>query len=334
MYVATVVVMLGFAPSTAQAGPLENIWNIVAQADNANQIILNQFAAAAISASTVEELNAARATADAQLDGVWYSSNGALNAIADNHPEYEDDVAEARSVLTTDHNDAHAEVSTIYNAVLDAMTGGTTTTTTPPTTTTTSIPGTSSTSTTSTSSTTTTSTTSTTSTTTTTRPSTTTTTRPPSATTTTTTDPATTTTTTAPTTTTTAPSIAVPPPPPGNPPSTSETPPVVDDPNQVLTAPPGLDAETGEGEGATGDQPAASGTRRGIVSEMITTGVSQVFPPALAQFTAAPFVVVELLVMTLIDSIWTMILPFVAISLVMAAFLWSENRRERELQLS
>ena len=63
---------------------------------------------------------------------------------------------------------------------------------------------------------------------------------------------------------------------------------------------------------------------------MISDGVSQVFPPAIAQFTAAPFVVFELLVMTLFDSIRTMFLPFAAITLVMLAFLWSERRRETE----
>ena len=63
---------------------------------------------------------------------------------------------------------------------------------------------------------------------------------------------------------------------------------------------------------------------------MITTGFSQVFPPAIAQFTAAPFVVVEMLAMTLFESVRTMIVPFVAISLVMLLFLWSERRRYPE----
>lgn len=63
------------------------------------------------------------------------------------------------------------------------------------------------------------------------------------------------------------------------------------------------------------------------MSEVVTTGVSQVFPPAIAQFTAAPFVVVELLVFTMIDTVRTMLIPFLAITLVMLLFLWSENRR-------
>ena len=99
---------------------------------------------------------------------------------------------------------------------------------------------------------------------------------------------------------------------------------MIDDPSVILSAPAVLDSSTRADESAEERQGARS---RGVVSEMITTGFSQVFPPAIAQFTAAPFVVVEMLVMTLFESVRTMIVPFMAISLVMLLFLWSERRR-------
>jgi hypothetical protein len=322
VYVTTVIVVFAVATPSASAGPYEDIWDIVTQADAANQSILNEFTAAALAATTVEELKAAKSLADSRLDDVWWSAKGALDDIADDHPEFEDEVDEAVAVLTADHNAAHAQVVTIYGVVLDSLTGGTVTTTTtqPPSSTTTTQPP---------------STTTTTqppSTTTTTRPTATTTTQPSTTTTTTsattrptvttTTQPSTTTT-TRPSTTTTTVASGVVPPPSEPPPSTSATPTGGEDGGGTLSAPPGL----GTGGADDGADPEPATGRRGIVSEAITIGVSQVFPPAIAQFTAAPFVVVELLVFTMIDTVRTMLIPFLAITLVMLLFLWSENRR-------
>jgi hypothetical protein len=318
MYVATVVVAIVFASAPANAGPLEDIWNIVNQAQAANETILNQFSVNALGSSTIEELDNARAQAYSSLDSIWFTSVASLNTIANENPEYADDVSEAKAELRADHDGAHAEVGFLYRIVLDTLLSATTTTTVPPPTTTT-VPPTTTTTVAATSTTTSTSTSTT----------------SPDATTTTfisettTTVPETTTTTTiAVTTTTTVPAAVIPPGGPGVPPPTSDDP-IVDDPTAVMTAPPVWNTDTTAIDAGTAALEEAARLERGKMSGMVSDSVSKVLPPALAQFTVAPFIVFELLFTTLFESVRALFLPFLLITLVMAAFVWTENRRSR-----
>jgi len=66
------------------------------------------------------------------------------------------------------------------------------------------------------------------------------------------------------------------------------------------------------------------------MSTTVMDTVSHVLPPALAQFTVAPFIVFEILIATLYDSAQQMALPVLLIIAVMSAFVWLENRRSTD----
>jgi len=68
----------------------------------------------------------------------------------------------------------------------------------------------------------------------------------------------------------------------------------------------------------------------GAMSTTVMDTVSHVLPPALAQFTVAPFIVFEILIATLYDSTQQMALPVLLIIAVMSVFVWLENRRSTD----
>ena len=314
MYVMTVVVALVVTSSPAAAGPYEDIWAIVARAGTENHEAITTFINEASAAQNVGQLDAALSRANSTLDGIFFAAATDITRIGVQHPEYDDDVLEALDQLDREHNAAHAEASYTYDLFYDALMSTTTTTapTTTTTTTTTTEPPTT--------------TTTIGATTTTIEPTTTTTTEvPPSSTTTTVaatkdTTPPPTTTTTKPGSTTSTTSAAATPPAGPTPPS-SDLANTSDDPMAVMTAPLMLAAaqttENGTEQAATATGPMST----------VMTNVSQVLPPALAQFTVAPFIVVEILVATLVDSTQQMALPVLLITAVMTAFVWLENRR-------
>lgn len=308
VYVATVVVSLVFASSPATAGPYESIWAIVARAGTENHEAITTLINRASSAETVGELDTALGQAHETLDNIFYAAVTDITAIGSDNPEYNEDMLEALAQLNSDHEAAHAEANYTYQLFLDAL-PPTTTTTAPPTTTTTTVPPT---------------TTTTVSETTTTVARTTTT----VASTTTTTTPLTTTTTVVEQTTSTTSAAAILPIDPGPPPADTAT--ISDDPTAVMTAPSvGSLAAATSGAGGT-DQDEARDPSTGAMSTAVMTTVSQVLPPALAQFTVAPFIVFEIVVATLYDSMRQMALPLLLITAVMAAFVWLENRRSSE----
>lgn len=312
MYVATVVVSLVFASGPAIAGPYEDIWAVVARAGTENHqaitILINQ----ASNAETVGELDSALDQAHATLDNIFYSAATDITRIGVRHPEYGEDVLEALAQLNAEHEAAHAEANYTYSLFLEAL-PTTTTTTLPPTTTTTTVPPTT--------------TTTVAATTTTTVPDTTTTTTASDTTTTTAPEATTTTTTVEQTTTTTSPA-AIAPIDPGPPPGDAAT--ITDDATAVMTAPSiwaMAATETDAGSSPQADEPDQSA---GVMSTTVMKSVSQVLPPALAQFTVAPFIVFEILVATLYDSVRQMALPVFLIIAVMTAFVWLENRRSAD----
>lgn len=302
VYVATVVVSLVFASSPATAGPYENIWAVVARAGTENHEAITALINQASNADTVGELDSALDQAHATLDNIFFAAATDITAIGNRNPEFNEDVLEALSQLTSDHEAAHAEANYTYQLFLDAL-PPTTTTTAPPTTTTTTVPPT---------------------TTTTTVARTTTT----AASATTTTLPQTTTTTTVEQTTSTTSAAAIPPVDPGPPPADTAT--ISDDATAVMTAPSiWTMAAATSNTGATG-QGEAPDQSTGTMSTAVMKTVSQVLPPALAQFTVAPFIVFEILISTLYDSMRQMAVPMLLITVVMAAFVWIENRRSSE----
>ncbi len=313
MYVATVVVSLVFASGPAMAGPYEDIWAVVARAGTENHqaitILINQ----ASNANAVGELDAALDQAHETLDSIFYSAATDITRIGNNNPGYEEDVTEALAQLDSDHNAAHAEAKYTYQLFLDALMKTTTTTSAPTTTTT--VPDT---------------TTTTASTTTTTVPDTTTTSVEQ-----TTTTEATTTTTTVPDTTTTTveestpeADTAIAPIDPGSPPGDAAT--SIDDTAEVMTAPSIWAMAATDGDAGSSADTDEAQQANGMMSTTVMKSVSQVLPPALAQFTVAPFIVFEVLVATLYDSVRQMALPVLLIIAVMTAFVWLENRRATE----
>lgn len=317
MYVATVVVSLFFASSPAVAGPYEDIWSVVARAGTENHEAITTLINQASNAETVGELDSALDQAHATLDSIFYAAATDIARIGVRNPEYDQEVLEALSQLNSDHEAAHAEANYTYQLFLDAL-PTTTTTTVPPTTTTTTttVPPT---------------TTTVAATTTTTGANTTTTTVPQTTTTgagsTTTTIPSTTTTTAAEQTTSTTSAAVIAPIDPGPPPADSPT--ILDDAMAVMTAPSiwRVAAATSAGTARQGEEPDQS---NGIMSATVMKTVSAVLPPALAQVTVAPFIVFEVLVATLYDSMLQMALPVLLITAVMAAFVWLENRRSSD----
>ncbi|MGI9528179.1 MAG: hypothetical protein ACR2NG_00580 [Acidimicrobiia bacterium] len=317
MYVATVVVSLVFASGPAVAGPYEDIWAVVARAGTENHQAITILSNEASGAETVAELDAALAQAHETLDSIFYSAATDITRIGVRNPEYGDDVLEALSQLNSEHNAAHAEANYTYDLFLDAL-PTTTTTTVPPTTTTTSttVPPTTS--------------TTTVASTTTTVPGTTTTTvrqttTTDAGTTTTTVPGATTTTTTVEQTTTTEAQTVIAPIDPGPPPGDAQA--ITDHATAVMTAPSiwaMAAAASDAGSSSQADEPEEANA---MMSTTVMKSVSQVLPPALAQFTVAPFIVFEVLVATLFDSVRQMALPVLLIIAVMTAFVWLENRR-------
>ena len=106
----------------------------------------------------------------------------------------------------------------------------------------------------------------------------------------------------------------------------------MDDPAIVMTAPPVMTTAAADQAGDGAD--AEASPSRGMVSSMVSDSVSGVLPPALADFTVAPFILFELLAVTLFESVRQMLVPFILISLVMAVFVWSEHRRRPDAPIA
>ena len=305
-----------FGAGTPAHGDSSELDYWVQWADNQNQVILNEFTNAALSACTMAELESARATADRGLDEVWNYANQKISFLVLEHPELEPDAAEARAALTADHDDAHAEVANTYAAKAAAIEGscGTTTTTTSTTTTTT---------------------TTTTPTTTTTTTSSTTTTVPRS-----TTTSSTTSTTTEPTTTTTTrpPAAVFVGEPPGEEGGTAigpdepvSTRPAMTDPvmgvDDAMTSALVFDANGIVANDGMGDTVAEGMAHTGMISGMVTAGASVLLPPGLVQKAVGPIIAMEFLVGTLIDSLGTMIVPLTVFLMAAGIVVWRESRR-------
>ncbi|HSJ72271.1 MAG TPA: hypothetical protein VLA29_11575 [Acidimicrobiia bacterium] len=312
MLVAVTIGLFGAgAPAHGDSDELD-YW--VQWADNQNQVILNEFTNAALSACTMAELNSARATADSKLDVVWNTANSQINLLEAADPELALDAAGARAELQSDHDEAHAEVAATYTAKSAAMGScATTTTTTPPgTTTTTSAPTTTSSTTTTVPRSTTTSSTTTTSTTTTTEPPT--------------------------TTTTTQPAAVFVGEPPAEQGGTAIRPdeaasgrpamadPVIGD-DDAMTSALVFDADGAIMNDGMGDSVAEGMAHTGTVSAMFTAGASVVLPPGLVQKAVGPIIAMEFLVRTLIASLGTMIVPLTVFLMAAGIVVWRESRR-------
>jgi len=310
MYVATIVASLLIASGPAMAAPIDDINQVLIESSWANNEAITTMANSCSQASTVAQLDQALAAAHQQLDQIFSTGVNRLLAIGNQNPEYADEARLAIVDLTTNHNAAHAEAEYTYQLFYDALQSTTTTTVAPTTTTTTTVAPT----------------------TTTTEPPVTTTTVAPTTTTTptsTTEVPTDTTTTTAPADTTSTTSAAVIPPiDPGPPPADGAT--VSDDAMAVMTAPTIWSMAASMDGSAPAAQDAASLMSTGAMSTTVMDTVSHVLPPALAQFTVAPFIVFEILIATLYDSTQQMALPVLLIIAVMSVFVWLENRRSTD----
>jgi hypothetical protein len=303
LVVATIGLFGAGAPAHGDSDELD-YW--VQWADNQNQVILNEFTNAALSACTMEDLNYARATADAKLDVVWNRANSEIDQIVSDNLSLEALAAEARAQLLIDHDEAHDEVATTYGIVAATMSPcpTTTTSTTAPGTTTTAPP-------TSTTTTTTTAPTTTTSTTTTTEPTTTTTTRPPAAV-----------------------FVGEPPAEQGGTamrPDDGSTRRAMADPviggDDAMTSALVFDADGAVMNDGLGDSVAEGMAHTGMVSGMFTAGASVVLPPGLVQKAVGPIIAMEFLVRTLIDSLGTMIVPLTVFLMAAGIVVWRESRR-------
>ncbi len=73
LLVIATIGFLGAGPAALGASDDLDYW--VQWADNQNQVILNDFTNAALSACTMNALDAAKQTADSRLDEVWYTAN-------------------------------------------------------------------------------------------------------------------------------------------------------------------------------------------------------------------------------------------------------------------
>ena len=69
----------------------------------------------------------------------------------------------------------------------------------------------------------------------------------------------------------------------------------------------------------------------GMVSGMLESGVSVVLPPTIARFTAAPFIVLEVLFSTLFESAQALVVPFLILLATLGWFVWREARRPSEI---
>ncbi len=324
---AVVFVALVVGASPASGAPIDEVYQTILQARALNNEILNEFTTLALSASTADELKSYRVQADNSLEDVYWASMAQLDGIEAENPDLASEISQARSIITNDHNAAHAEVSSIYQEVLQGLLGGTTTTTTvPKTTTTTTAPR----------PTTTTTTVPKTTTTTTTVPTSTTTTTVVRPTTTTTTVPDTTTTTTRPDDSTTTPTIG------GgtggdgtngsggtgtpgtDQPTATEPPP--EETATVIAAPVSVSADDTVSLTDT-DKGKEMRMERGMVSGMLESSASVVLPPTIARFTAAPFIVLEVLFSTLFESAQALLMPFLVLMATVAWFMWRETRR-------
>ena len=75
------------------------------------------------------------------------------------------------------------------------------------------------------------------------------------------------------------------------------------------------------------DEGMAMRMERGMVSGMLESSASVVLPPSIARFTAAPFIVLEVLFSTLFESAQALLVPFLVLMATVAWFLWRETRR-------
>lgn len=303
--IAATTVGMSVATVPALAGVVDDIWNVVLQAQVSNDATLNQFAIDALNASTKSELDNARAKAHSRLDNTYSVADNQLSMIEQANPSYATEVAGAKKKLLSDHDAARAEVEDIYQSVLDGLIGGTTTTVPQATTTTT-----------------------------TTRPPTTTTTVPRTTTTTTepattTTEPATTTTTTVPqattttiaTTTTSTPAAVVPSGGGGEPPASDQE-------AVIVAGSPAVQSTSTES--VLVDREKTVRMERGVVSGMLESGASVVLPPMIVQFTVAPFIVLEVLFSTLFESTQAFLVPFLLLTAALGWFVWRDSRRKHE----
>ena len=325
--IVATVALIAAVPVPASALTVDEartqIQQIVQAADNYNQTVLNQFAQAATSATTVDQLDAAYSTGYNSLEARWYQANADIDAILDVFPELQSFAAGQEAKLLQDHNAAHAEMDGLYDLVRDSLENPTTTTTTTISTTSTSTTSTSTTS------------TSTTSTTSTTVPTTTstvarTTTTVPTTTTTSTRDTSTTTSSTSSTTTTIA--------------TTTTTTPVAAD--------GGIAGGDGSSGPTVGEDPAGSGElafaddgtvmndsvkammddsmqdRAPAMARVVETA-SIVLPPGIVEAAARPLIAIEFIVRAFFDSVGTMLLPLITLLMAVAFVMWRESRRLR-----
>lgn len=319
MVVLAVATIGLFGAGAPAHGAMDHPDDWVVWADNQNQIVLNDFTNAAVSACTMAELNDDRATADSQLEAVWSYADQKIAFLVFEDPGLAAAADLALEDLEEDHNDAHDEVAATYALVADAMVPcatTTTTTTTPGTTTTT------------TSSPTTTSSTSTT--------------VPRSTTSSTTSTSTTTTTTMEPTTTTTTRPLAAvfvdEPPgdrggtavgsdvPVSTPPGATATDPVIDM-DDAMTSALVFDADGIAINDGMGSSVAEGMAHTGMISGMFTAGASVLLPPGLVQKAVGPIIAMEFLVRTLIESLGTMIVPLTVFLMAAGFVIWRESRR-------
>ncbi len=307
---AFVALALPASAITVQGGN-EEAWAIVNRAEQDNQKVLDDFTARALSAETQEELLEYEANALAALDAIYNEALADLNALALLLGGQIDwTILLAKDALKQNHDIAVREVKDLTQSLLPTLPSGSTTTTS-------------------------------TSTTTTTKPTvTTTTTTKPRETTTTTTQPADTTTTQPSVTTTTQGGSVT---------TTTSTATTTTRGGTTTTEPAAGGGSGGEGSGGGTDDPALAAPpvigdaatlqapssekaqemreERSVVSSMLTANASVALPPAVVAAGAAPFIVLEVILGTLFESLAALVFPFLMLVFAVAILIWRESRR-------
>lgn len=306
---AFVALALPASAITVQGGN-EEAWAIVNRAEQDNQKVLDDFTARALSAETQEELLQFEANALAALDAIYSEALADLNALALLLGGQIDwTILLAKDALKQNHDIAVSEVKDLTQSLLPTLPSGSTTTTSTSTTTTTK----------------------------------------PTVTTTTTTKPRETTTTTQPTvTTTTQPSVTTTTQG-GSVTTTTSTATTTTRGATTTTEPAAGGGSSGEGSGGGTDDPALAAPpvigdaatlqapssekaqemreERSVVSSMLTANASVALPPAVVAAGAAPFIVLEVILGTLFESLAALVFPFLMLVFAVAILIWRESRR-------
>jgi hypothetical protein len=311
-YATFVVLLAGVAAPALGADTVAStrieIDAAVVQAEANMQSVLNQFTSDAISATSLEELFAARDRANSDIAGIRDRAIATVDALVALYPDdLTADGASARSRIDSAASDAYVEIDDITAQVAPSLpptstttTTTTTTTTVAPTTTTTTLAPT------------------TTTTTTTTVPRTTTTTTEPTTTTTTIARDTTTTTVTSTTTTTTIAAVVAPP---STPPTDTSA--AIDESVVYAIAPPPRFTGTLEAPTSVSEmlQPES-----GMVTAAFIEGMSVVVPPSVATAVLSLPIVLEILIGTIFTSVRSLVVPMAFLLVAVGILVWREMK--------